>query len=71
MLVLRLLGEKSYREIADITGKKVGTVGWLISVGLKALSQELEPLLTGPNKKRPQMVTEPGMGFGMVQGELS
>ncbi|MCP3919486.1 MAG: RNA polymerase sigma factor [bacterium] len=71
VLVLRLLGEKSYREIAEITGKKIGTVGWLVSVGLKALSQELEPLLSGANKKRPDVVTEPGLGFGMVQGELS
>lgn len=47
VLVLRLLGEKSYSEIADITGRKVGTVGWLVSVGLKALSKELAPLLTG------------------------
>jgi RNA polymerase sigma-70 factor (ECF subfamily) len=47
VLVLRLLDEKSYAEIADITGRKVGTVGWLISVGLKALSRELAPLLDG------------------------
>ena len=47
VLVLRLLGEKSYSEIADITGRKVGTVGWLISVGLKALTRELAPLLVG------------------------
>ncbi|MEW6073332.1 MAG: RNA polymerase sigma factor [Planctomycetota bacterium] len=45
VLVLRLLGERSYREIAEITGKKAGTVGWLISVGLKALAQELAPLV--------------------------
>lgn len=45
VLVLRLLGERSYREIADITGRKVGTIGWLISVGLKALAQELAPLV--------------------------
>jgi RNA polymerase sigma-70 factor, ECF subfamily len=47
VLVLRLLGEKSYKEIADITGKKIGTVGWLVSVGLKALADELAPLLGG------------------------
>lgn len=47
VLVLRLISEKSYAEIADITGRKVGTVGWLISVGLRALSRELAPLLTG------------------------
>lgn len=45
VLVLRLVNERSYQEIAEITGKKVGTVGWLISVGLKALGERLEPLL--------------------------
>lgn len=45
VLVLRLVNERSYQEIAQITGKKVGTVGWLISVGLKALGERLEPLL--------------------------
>lgn len=45
VLVLRLLGERSYREIAEITGKKVGTVGWLVSVGMKALASELAPLV--------------------------
>jgi RNA polymerase sigma-70 factor (ECF subfamily) len=47
VLVLRLFSERSYKEIADITGKKVGTIGWLISVGLKTLAGELAPLL-GP-----------------------
>ena len=45
VLVLRLVGERSYAEIAEITGRKVGTVGWLISQGLKALSQDLSELL--------------------------
>ncbi len=45
VLVLRLLGERSYKEIAEITGKKIGTIGWLISVGLKALAKELAPLV--------------------------
>jgi len=45
VLVLRLFGDQSYKQIAAITGKKVGTVGWLISVGLKALSSDLAPLL--------------------------
>ena len=44
VLVLRLFDEKSYAEIAEITGRKIGTVGWLISVGLKALATELAPL---------------------------
>jgi RNA polymerase sigma-70 factor (ECF subfamily) len=48
VLVLRLLGERSYKEIAEITGKKVGTVGWLVSEGLKALSANLAPLFDGP-----------------------
>ena len=47
VLVLRLLGERSYKEIAEITGKKIGTVGWLVSVGLKTLGEELTPLLEG------------------------
>jgi RNA polymerase sigma-70 factor (ECF subfamily) len=45
VLVLRLLGDKSYREIADITGRKLGTVGWLVSTGLRALSQDLQTAL--------------------------
>lgn len=45
VLVLRLLGERSYKEIAEITGKKIGTVGWLVSVGLKALAVELAHLV--------------------------
>jgi RNA polymerase sigma-70 factor, ECF subfamily len=47
VLVLRLFDEKSYGEIAAITGRKVGTVGWLISVGMKALAAELAPLAGG------------------------
>ncbi|MFT5200238.1 MAG: RNA polymerase sigma-70 factor (ECF subfamily) [Planctomycetota bacterium] len=45
VLVLRLLGDKSYREIADITGKKLGTIGWLISRGISTLSRELGSLI--------------------------
>ncbi len=52
MLVLRLFGERSYKEIAGITGKKIGTVGWLISVGLKALATELAPLVALPDDAR-------------------
>lgn len=47
VLVLRLLGERSYREIAEITGKKLGTVGWLVSEGLQRLSVGLAPLVDG------------------------
>jgi len=45
VLVLRLFGERSYKDIAAITGKKIGTVGWLISVGLDALARHLAPLV--------------------------
>lgn len=71
VLVLRLLGEKSYREIAEITGKKIGTVGWLVSVGLKALGAELTPLLVGVPRTESGAVAGPGVGFGLVQGEQS
>ncbi|MAF64941.1 MAG: hypothetical protein CMJ84_04685 [Planctomycetes bacterium] len=45
VLSLRLIAERSYREIAEITGKKVGTVGWLVSEGLKVLGERLAPAL--------------------------
>lgn len=45
VLYLRLLAERSYQEIAELTGKKAGTVGWLISAGMRSLSRELGPLL--------------------------
>jgi len=45
VIALRLFEEKSYREIADVTGKKVGTIGWLISEGLQALAGRLGPVL--------------------------
>lgn len=41
VLALRLFGEQSYKEIAALTGKKIGTVGWLIAEGLKSLSRDL------------------------------
>ena len=44
-VTLRLLEERSYGEIAQIMGRKIGTVGWLISQGMKALATELSPLL--------------------------
>ena len=45
VLSLRLFEEKSYRDIAEVTGKKVGTIGWLVSEGLKALALRLGPAL--------------------------
>ena len=44
-VTLRLLHDKSYAEIATITGRKVGTVGWLISRGMKSLAAQLSPIL--------------------------
>ena len=49
VLALRLFEEKSYREIAEVTGKKVGTIGWLLSEGLQALSGRLGPALSDVN----------------------
>lgn len=63
VLVLRLLSDKSYREIAEITGKKVGTVGWLVSVGLRSLSQELAPLFGGAMQARPVAVNVARVGI--------
>ncbi len=68
VLVLRLLGDRSYKEIAEITGKKIGTVGWLVSVGLQALGGRLEPLLamseTNARSARPAPSSR-------LQGEMS
>ena len=74
VLVLRLFGEQSYKEIASITGKKIGTVGWLISVGLKALAGELEPLLMP--RSQAQAVASPrtpvrDAQLGFLHGEMS
>lgn len=41
VLTLRLFNDHSYAEITRLTGIKEGTVGWLISVGLEALSRSL------------------------------
>ena len=68
VLVLRLLGDKSYREIAEITGRKVGTVGWLISMGLKALSRELAPLLGSTGAATNSTHTG---GLNVARGEMS
>lgn len=43
VLVLRLLGDRSYQEIAELTGKPTGTIAWLISVGLRQLADLLAP----------------------------
>lgn len=48
VVALRLIAERSYAEIAEITGRKLGTVSWLLSRGLKALARELEPLFGEP-----------------------
>ena len=58
VVVLRLLGGRSYKEIAEITGKRVGTVGWLISEGLKALSKELAPLAALSSVSKPSLKGE-------------
>lgn len=67
VLVLRLLGERSYKEIAEITGKKIGTVGWLVSVGLKTLSRELAPILGGVSGGG---IEQTNAGSGLAQGGL-
>ncbi len=64
VLVLRLFGDRSYKEIAAITGKKIGTIGWLISVGLKSLATELAPLVA---VQEPASSSEPQS----LQGGLS
>ena len=40
-LRLKFQSGMSYREIAEITGQPIGTVGWLIHFGLKALRERL------------------------------
>jgi RNA polymerase sigma-70 factor (ECF subfamily) len=71
VLVLRLIDEKSYAEIATITGRKVGTVGWLISVGMKALADELSPLVGGGTETNVARVA-PVMGsVQSLQGGVS
>ncbi len=71
VVALRLMGERSYREIAEITGKNVGTVGWLISVGLKALGEGLEPLLEGRKRASRNGTVRIETGLGLAQGEVS
>ncbi|HPF14438.1 MAG: RNA polymerase sigma factor [Planctomycetes bacterium] len=62
VLVLRLLGDKSYREIADITGKKLGTIGWLISRGISTLSRELGSLVEA------DVASQPSAQKGAIDG---
>jgi RNA polymerase sigma-70 factor (ECF subfamily) len=76
VLVLRLLSERSYKEIAEITGKPIGTVGWLVSVGLKALAQALSPVLEGGLALQTARATRNEGGatssrLDVVRGELS
>lgn len=71
VLVLRLLGERSYKEIAGVTGKKIGTVGWLISEGLKALSRELAPLVDGARPAAVAATVEAGARRGSAGGGRS
>lgn len=61
VLVLRLLAERSYREIAEVTGKKIGTVGWLISEGVKSLSGSLSSLVQMESESQ-----ESGSGMGVA-----
>lgn len=76
VLVLRLLSERSYKEIAEITGKPIGTVGWLVSIGLKALSEALAPVLGAGLAAAPVRATRNAAGaasarMDVVRGELS
>lgn len=41
VLVLRLLCDRTYKEIAAITSTKIGTVSWQIAMGMAALTREL------------------------------
>jgi RNA polymerase sigma-70 factor, ECF subfamily len=67
VLVLRLFDEKSYAEIAEITGRKIGTVGWLISVGMKALAAELAPLAErGAAAAEPRAAAVPSVQGGVA-----
>lgn len=65
VLILRLLAGRSYREIAEVTGRKVGTVGWLISQGLKSLEGMLSPLMEAESKSasKPNTVGTGEMGI--------
>jgi RNA polymerase sigma-70 factor (ECF subfamily) len=72
VLVLRLLGERSYKEIAEITGRPIGTVGWLVSIGLKALGAGLAPMLEAqPVRVARSEATAASLRLDVIRGELS
>ncbi|HEV8111979.1 MAG TPA: RNA polymerase sigma factor [Planctomycetota bacterium] len=72
VLVLRLLGERSYKEIAEITGRPIGTVGWLVSIGLKALGAGLAPVLEAqPVRVTRSEATAASLRLDVIRGELS
>jgi len=71
VLALRLFGEKSYKEIATITGKKMGTIGWLVSVGLKSLAGDLAPILQAAAPARDVGSTGNDSGIQSLPGGLS
>jgi RNA polymerase sigma-70 factor (ECF subfamily) len=66
VLILRLFAERSYREIAEVTGRKIGTVGWLISEGLKSLSGSLSPVLQADASRAPGSARSAGSGMGVA-----
>ena len=68
VLVLRLLSERSYKEIAEITGRKIGTVGWMISVGLQQLAAELAPLITGERGSRGSLAVRTAQAVSLQGG---
>jgi RNA polymerase sigma factor (sigma-70 family) len=62
VLVMRLVNERSYKEIAEITGRKIGTVGWLISVGLQELAGRLGPVVAVEAARSSRGVTSSAAG---------
>src|SRR6185369_11447006 len=72
VIVLRLLGDRSYKEIAEITGKPIGTVGWLVSIGLKALGAGLAAVLEAqPVRVARSEATAASLRLDVIRGELS
>jgi len=62
VLVLRLVNERAYKEIAEITGRKIGTVGWLISIGLQELAGRLGPVMAVETARSSRGVTSSAAG---------